>query len=200
LLKKKVAADDAANAISNIIVEESSRLNEIITDFLNYARPRDPDLAPCRIDDIIEKNISYLSTELQERGFTIDARIGDENVEISADANMMYQAFLNIIINAMQAMPDGGVISVGVHGNDHIVTISFDDNGGGIPETILDKIWDPFFTTKEKGTGLGLGIVKNIVAAHGGRVSMTNRPEGGARVLVNMPRKQGDHGNHTDRR
>ena len=89
---------------------------------------------------------------------------------------MLYQAFLNILINAMQAMPDGGKINSQYNPTDNTVKIFFEDEGEGIAEDIMEKIWDPFFTTKEKGTGLGLGIVKNIIKAHDGSIRLANRP------------------------
>jgi signal transduction histidine kinase len=100
---------------------------------------------------------------------------------------MLYQSFLNILINAMQAMPGGGAIDVSIGANDNIVTIDFDDQGKGIADEVLEKIWDPFFTTKEMGTGLGLGIVKNIIESHGGSIQIVNRDQGGARVTVELP-------------
>ncbi len=187
LLKKKVTKFDPANTIPDIIVEEASRLNNIITGFINFARPRTPVLSPCRIEEIIEKNITYLSMQLKENGYTINKSYQNSLPEIQADANMLYQSFLNIFINAMQAMPGGGTINVGIRADDGIVTIDIDDKGRGISEEILEKIWDPFFTTKEMGTGLGLGIVKNIIESHGGSIQILNRDEGGARVTVELP-------------
>ena len=87
----------------------------------------------------------------------------------------------------MQSMPDGGRILVEVSSNDHWVTVHFDDEGQGIPSEILDKIWDPFFTTKDQGTGLGLGIVKNIIESHGGGIQIVNRPVCGTRVTIELP-------------
>ncbi|MGD9121085.1 MAG: ATP-binding protein, partial [Desulfobacterales bacterium] len=92
--------------------------------------------------------------------------------------------------NAVQSMPDGGRILVEVSSNDHRVTIHFVDEGQGIPPENMNKIWDPFFTTKEQGTGLGLGIVKNIIESHGGSIQIGNRPVSGARVTVELPLKQ----------
>ena len=89
----------------------------------------------------------------------------------------------------MQSMPDGGRILVEVSSNDHRVTMHFDDDGQGIPPENMNKIWDPFFTTKEQGTGLGLGIVKNIIESHGGSIQIVNRPVTGARVTVELPLK-----------
>ena len=115
---------------------------------------------------------------------------------------MLYQSFLNIFINAMQAMPNGGTIDVAIRADDNIVTIDFDDEGQGIADEVLGKIWDPFFTTKEMGTGLGLGIVKNIIESHGGSIQILNREQGGARVTVELPVEKGmsnNYGNHFSR-
>ncbi|MEJ2658694.1 MAG: ATP-binding protein [Desulfobacterales bacterium] len=103
---------------------------------------------------------------------------------------MLYQAFLNLLINAMQAMPGGGIIHVNIHSGDHAVTIKIEDEGEGIPKDLLEKIWDPFFTTKAKGTGLGLGIVKNIIESHEGSVSIINKPDAGACVTISLPVNQ----------
>ena len=100
---------------------------------------------------------------------------------------MLYQAFLNILLNAMQAMPDGGIVQIAIDSADGMVRIQFDDEGEGVKQDIIDKIWDPFFTTKETGTGLGLGLVKNIVESHGGVVRIENRPVRGARITVELP-------------
>jgi signal transduction histidine kinase len=187
LLKKKVAKFDPSNSIPDIIVEEASRLNGIITDFINFVKPRSPILSPCRIEEVLEKNITFLAPQIREKGYKIQKNYQNSLPEIQADSEMLYQSFLNILINAMQAMPDGGTVEVGVSANDKIVTVNFDDNGSGISEEVLEKIWDPFYTTKEKGSGLGLGIIKNIIESHGGSIQVRNRAEGGARVSVELP-------------
>ncbi len=191
LLKKKMAGYDPSSSIPGIIIEESARLNNIITDFLDFAKPRSPNLILCRIEDVLEKNITFLASQINEEGCIIEKHYDNNLPEITADPEMLYQAFLNILINAMQAMPEGGKIHVEIGSSDNTVTIYFEDEGEGIPEDILEKIWDPFFTTKEKGTGLGLGIVKNIIESHRGSIQVSNRPVCGARVKVEMPVKQG---------
>jgi two-component system, NtrC family, sensor histidine kinase HydH len=187
LLKKKVTQYDPSNTIPDIIVEEASRLNGIITDFIKFARPRNPIFSSCRIEEIIEKNMTFLAPQIEEKGYTIQKNYQNSLPVILADAEMLYQSFLNILINAMQAMPDGGSIGLEISSNNHFITIHFDDEGQGIPVDKLEKIWDPFFTTKEKGTGLGLGIVKNIIESHGGSIQVDNRPERGARVTIELP-------------
>ena len=191
LLKKKIADYDPSNPIPNIIIEESSRLNNIITDFLDFAKPKTPNLTLCKIEDIIEKNITFLESQIKEKGYIIDKHYDNNLPEIMADSDMIYQAFLNILINAMQAMPQRGKINVQICSSDNAVEIFFEDQGEGIAEDIMEKIWDPFFTTKAKGTGLGLGIVKNIIESHGGNVQISNRSVSGARVTVRIPVEQG---------
>jgi len=190
LLKKKVAKVDPANTIPDIIVEEANRLNRIITDFINYAKPRSPNFAACRVEEVVDKNITFLEAQINEQGYVVKKNYQNSLPEIMADSTMLYQSFLNILINAMQAMPDGGRILIEVGAGDHLVTVHFDDEGQGIPHENLGKIWDPFFTTKEMGTGLGLGIVKNIVESHGGSIQIVNRPVRGARVTIELPLKQ----------
>jgi len=187
LLKKKIKAVDPSNTIPDIIVEESGRLNDIITDFLNFAKPKNPNLAPCLIDEVLEKNISFLAAQIQKEGYIIKRHYDNNLPEIMADSAMLYQAFLNIIINAMQAMPDGGEIRIETGLNGTFITIHIEDEGEGVHKDVMDKIWDPFFTTKEKGTGLGLGIVKNIIEAHGGSIRIDNKPAHGACVAIELP-------------
>jgi signal transduction histidine kinase len=187
LLKKKVAKIDPSNALPDIIVEEASRLNGIITDFINFARPRNPKLNPCRVDDVIEKTLTYLAVQIEERGYTIEKDYQNPLPEIMGDAPMLHQSFLNLFINAMQAMPDGGRIGVSLRAEGGRARIDIEDAGPGIPADLSIKIWDPFFTTKDKGTGLGLGIVKNIVEAHGGTIRIANREPHGARVTIDLP-------------
>jgi len=107
-----------------------------------------------------------------------------------ADFDMLYQAFLNLLINSIQAMPNGGSIYIKITSIKNAVTIFIEDEGEGIPDDLSKKIWDPFFTTKEKGTGLGLVIVKNIIKAHKGSIELENRTAGGVRVIIKLPENQ----------
>jgi signal transduction histidine kinase len=190
LLKKKMTTLEPGNRIPQIIVDEAGRLNNIITDFLNYAKPRDPKFIPCRVEEIIQKNIRFLEPHIQEQGYRICWDVPQDIPNIDADGEMLYQSFLNLLINAMQAMPEGGDIHIQLSQNENRMKIVFDDQGSGIPDHLKDKIWDPFFTNKEKGTGLGLGIVKKIIEAHNGTVQIDNSDEGGARVTIELPVRQ----------
>lgn len=187
LLQKQLAQSGSQSQISSVIMEEATRMNEIITDFLAYARLPQAELAPCHLRDILNKNITFLQAELENGGYTIQLYCAPKVPFVTADATMLYQLFLNLMINAMQAMPGGGHIHVGIHHDTTHVRVMVKDEGGGIPEDVLEKIRDPFFSTKEKGTGLGLGIVEKILAAHKGSFLIENHPSGGAQATVILP-------------
>ena len=187
LLKKKTVSNTPSSAIPEIIVEEAGRLNDIITDFLNFAKPKAPNFVACRIEDILEKNIKFFASDIKGETYRIEKRSPTDLPQIIADPNMLYQAFLNLLINARQAMPGGGRIMIELSANDSKIKIHFEDEGPGIQPDVLSKIWDPFFTTKETGTGLGLGIVKNIIEAHDGQISFENRSVKGARMTIELP-------------
>jgi signal transduction histidine kinase len=187
LLKKKMAILEPDNTIPGVIVEEATRLDKIISDFLNYARPKTPQRLPCRIDEIIEKNLAFLAPQLDASNHQVIKNYEKDLPEISGDADMLYQAFLNILINAMQAMPGGGNIRISTVSNKDAVEIRFDNDGDPIDPENIERIWEPFFTTKDTGTGLGLGMVKNIVEAHRGEIRIENQSDEGVRVEVTLP-------------
>ena len=146
LLKNKMAKLDAESTIPDIIVEESGRLDKIITDFLNFAKPRIPDLRPCVVEDIIEKNLDYLNQHIEEKNLNVSKDIAQNLPEIMADNAMLYKAFLNILLNAFQSLEDNGCLTIKTVYNSGNIIINFIDNGKGIEEYILKKIWTPFFT------------------------------------------------------
>jgi signal transduction histidine kinase len=200
LLRKKMAAYEPKNPVADIIVEESGRLNTIITDFLNFAVPKAPHLLPTSVEDVVEKNLVFLDPKIRESHIIVSRKFDSNLPQVMADQGLLYQAFLNILINAMQGMTGGGRIVVEITSRKKQVTVVFKDTGKGIPENVIGKVWDPFFTTKETGSGLGLGIVRNIIKSHDGDVSICNLPEGGAVVTVTLPvSERALNGNGTDR-
>ncbi len=187
LLKDKLPPGDHEVQLSDVIVQEADRLNSIVTDFLNFARPQTPNLMPCKVDEVIEKNLSHLAPEIKQNGYEIHTRFASDIPEIRADPGLLYQAFLNILMNAMQAMPEGGAIYIELSAHGNTLTIVFADEGCGIPDEIPSKIWEPFFTTRDKGSGLGLPIVKKIIEGHAGTIDIENGPEKGAQVTITLP-------------
>jgi len=200
LLSDKMAAYEPGNPVADIIVEESGRLNTIITDFLNFAVPKTPHLLPTDVKEVVEKNLTFLDPQFREHHILVTRHFDSRLPMVMADQGLLYQAFLNIIINALQSMANGGKLRVEIAARSRSVTVSFKDSGKGVPENVIGKVWDPFFTTKETGSGLGLGIVRNIINSHGGEILIANRPEGGAAVTVTLPESEGEnHGNGINR-
>jgi len=164
LLGSMPNTDETQKKLSEVITEESTRLNQIVTEFLDFARPQEPNLHPCNLGEILRKNLSFLEPELEKR------------------------AFQNLLINAIQAMDDGGRIDIHVGEGNGNYLVAIRDSGCGISPENLRKIFNPFFTTKERGSGLGLSIVKKIVEGHNGRISIESRVNQGTRILVRLPR------------
>jgi len=187
LLKRKLNRANSQDQLADVIVQEANRLNGIVTDFLNFARPATPNLIPCDVASVLHKNLSFLAPQINSHGYKIEKRFADQVPEIQGDPGMLYRAFLNILVNAMQAMPKGGTIAIELENRADTVAIVFSDGGKGIPAEVLDKIWDPFFTTRDKGSGLGLAIVRKIVEGHGGAVRIENGKDHGARVTITLP-------------
>jgi signal transduction histidine kinase len=140
----------------------------------------------------MDKNLTFLTPQISEQHIIVKKYFSDNLPEAMADSDMLYQSFLNILINAMQAMPSGGEIQIEINSNQQDIIIIIEDEGEGISEENMEKIWNPFFTTKDMGTGLGLSIVKNIIESHGGTIDIeNNHPLRGTKVTVTLPAKKG---------
>jgi two-component system, NtrC family, sensor histidine kinase HydH len=181
---------------STIIVEESTRLNDILTEFLDFARPQSLRPVQCRIEDILDRNLFVLGAECQRLGIEVRKRYQTGDYSLEADQDMLYRAFVNIFANSVQAMPEGGVLSVqtlishnGGAGGSR-VEIQVRDSGYGIAREALKKIFNPFFTTRENGTGLGLAIVRTIVDSHSGEIEVASEQGQGATIIIRLPLTQ----------
>ncbi len=192
ILEKKMKELDPEDNLAHLLIEESDRLNQVLTEFLDFARPKEVKLEPLDINKIIEQNIDFLSSELERHHIEIKKDLSDDLPKIMADGDLLYRAFQNIFFNAIQAMPDGGTLSVLTRNSSNgKVTIEIEDTGIGIPKDIQEKIFDPFFTTKEKGSGLGLSIVMSIIQAHQGTIDVKSPPlnkETGTLIKIILPK------------
>ncbi len=196
ILQGKIKKYEPQNRLADVIVEESRRLNGIVTEFLDFARPQVPEPELISLEDVLEKNLDFLSVSLEKEGVEV-VRDYQGPETIQADPDLLYRAFLNIFINALQAMPDGGVLTVstalvngadGRKGQDVEVVIS--DTGTGIEPDLAENLFTPFFTTKNRGSGLGLAIVKNIIEEHNGVVAIGPGEDFGTRVVIHLPLTQ----------
>jgi signal transduction histidine kinase len=191
-LSKKLTEVNQPDTFAKIIIEESGRMNQIINDFLSYAKPGEPLLNPCSINEILKKNINFLEHELSKKNCSVTLNLDKKIPKSFADENKLYQSFLNILINSMQAMPLGGEIYISTELKNNEIQIEIKDNGPGIPENIIKNVKDPFFTTKTDGSGLGLGIVEQTVKNHKGKFIIENSSSGGAKIIIKLPINKGD--------
>jgi two-component system, NtrC family, sensor histidine kinase HydH len=190
LLEKRLSQYEPGNPLASVIREESDRLNRIVTEFLDFARPQIPHYQSIYLESVLEKNIQFLTPELDRLRITIQRDYSlPPSHPVQADQDLLYRAFLNILINAIQAMPEGGSIRMGIQFHPREVEVIVSDSGQGLSDKELDKAFQPFFTTKEKGSGLGLAIVKNIIEAHRGTIKMVTPKEGGTAVVILLPRE-----------
>jgi len=190
LLRERLARYEPSNRLAQIIVDESNRLNEKVTEFLDFARPRTPNLRPCDLEAVLNRNLELLQPEIDRLGIIVTRDFQLDGRPLVVDQDLLHQAFLNILLNAIQAMPLGGHLTVSTllgpqpgQGGE----IRIQDDGEGIDPDTLKKILNPFFTTKEKGSGLGLPIVKSIIEAHQGKMTISSTPGTGTTVTIAIP-------------
>lgn len=195
LLQKRAAeADVGTRRILAAIHDESVRLSRTVNDFLDYARPRQPrgDVVDAAL--VLDQVLAFLDGEFGDRGVVVDNHAQGPLLVIG-DKDLLYRAFYNILVNSEQALNGPGKIVItatrkqeDVDGEPRCgICLEFGDTGPGFDMKSIDNILDPFFTTKERGTGLGLPIVNSIIVGHGGRLKLQNREEGGALAIVWLP-------------
>ena len=194
---KKLPEED--RQFVEIVIEEVNRLNGVVTQFLDYSRPLKPSMAPTAVNEVLEKTFKLLQPGFPPN-VAVEIDLADWLPRVQADAEQLKQVFLNLALNAFQAMPGGGRLHVSTRvARDElafwregsrradVVEVRFRDSGPGVPEAARDSIFVPFYTTKEKGTGLGLAICQRIVKAHQGSIGVRSPPDAGAEFLVALP-------------
>jgi PAS domain S-box-containing protein len=170
-----------------VINEEIDRLNRIVVDFLFAVRPMDMDFREGNINTLIEELVEFVKYELKEAGIACVLKLDKKIPDIDFDERYMKQALLNLIKNAIAAMPEGGTLTVKTGGTDTEIQIGVYDTGIGIPEDNLPKIFEPYFTTKDTGSGLGLTLVFKIIKEHRGEVIVKSRKGEGSCFIITLP-------------
>jgi signal transduction histidine kinase len=174
--------------MTNYILEESKRINGLVSTFLDFGRPKEPELVNCDLREVLERTLLLLSPKARTLGVEIQKDIPRGPLQVLIDPDQMRQAFMNLGVNALEAMPHGGVLRVAVMENARgRVVVRFSDTGKGIPKEMQTKVFDPFFTTKEGGTGLGLSIAHRIITQHGGDVVLEEAEERGSTFTILLP-------------
>ncbi len=185
MLRRLVHGEEATRLLE-IVGEESERLDRIVVDLIDFARPHPPRLRPEHLVRILESAVEAVRASVPSVAVQIIAP--PELPDVWADARMLRQAVLNLLVNATQASGEGVEVVVRVTMNDEAsVRIAVEDRGLGVPEAIAGRIFEPFFTTKATGTGLGLSVVKRVADAHGGDVEVSSREGGGSIFAMRLP-------------
>ena len=171
----------------DVIGEEVDRLNRIVVDFLFAVKPMDTRLEEGDINLVIQELLEFVRPEMDQAGVRIESSLSPKVPLLRIDARFIKQALLNLIKNAVAAMPEGGTLRVETRRADGEALVRVSDTGTGIPDEIMDKIFEPYFTTKPFGTGLGLTIVFKIVKEHFGDISVSSRVGEGTTVTLSLP-------------
>ena len=171
----------------DVISEEVDRLNRIVVDFLFAVKPMDTRLEEGDINHVIQELLEFVHPEMDQAGVRIESSLSPRVPLLRIDARFIKQALLNLIKNAVAAMPEGGTLRVETRRADGEALVRVSDTGTGIPEEIMGKVFEPYFTTKPFGTGLGLTIVFKIVKEHFGDISVSSRVGEGTTVTLSLP-------------
>jgi signal transduction histidine kinase len=184
--------------MARYIVEESERINSMINNFLSFGRLKEPQFQSCDLVDLLSRTLQLLTPQARSGNIDIVSEIPKEPILVRVDPAQMQQALMNIVLNALEAMPEGGVCNVVLskNGKDRVM-IRLSDTGPGISREDASRIFDPFFTTKDRGTGLGLSIAHTIVENHGGTISVASRPTKGTNFTINLPYNP-EYGNESE--
>ena len=189
MLAKQVGDDSQKSLILDKIAKQTFRASEIVNSLLNFSRTSTTSFGDVNLNRVIQETLSLLEHQLQKSGIQVNVDLEAELAPIHANAGKLQQVFLNLFLNARDAMAKGGTLEVRTWTDESSAKIEVADTGPGISPEHLHRIYDPFFTTKaaRKGTGLGLSVTYGIIQEHGGSIEVSNRRSGGARFRLDLP-------------
>ena len=186
-MSRELSQDQSMSADLQVVQGELRRMSLLIEQFLEFARPRPPHFQRERIEEIMEETLLLIGPEARSRRVMICKAWGKHLPTVWVDGAQIKQVFLNLLLNALQAMPNGGRITVRIHESNGSILIAISDEGSGIPPEIRANLFQPFFTTKHGGTGLGLSISQRIVEGHNGRLRLLSQLGAGTTAIVRLP-------------
>jgi signal transduction histidine kinase len=205
VIADELPAADPRKEIMEEILDQVHRLDKTVKDLLIFARPPTPSLAPCDVHQVLDRVLILLADDLAAIAVRIVRAYAPDTPQLEADGKQLGQVFLNLLLNAAQAMPDGGQVTLrtGLYAGNgadaepwgpggQAVEVRVSDNGPGMPAHVVSNIFTPFFTTKSRGAGLGLSISRRIVEDHGGRIAVESAPGEGTTFRVVLPVRAAD--------
>lgn len=172
-------------------VEEVDRLERVVSSLLAYTRPREPRLVELELRESLQSVLNLMSDDPRASGVEINLNMEPNLPPALADPDQIRQVLVNLVINALEAVDGRGELTLSARKADGRLEVAVSDNGPGLPEGDPEQIYDPFFSTKERGTGMGLAIARRIIRSHGGNLKAGNNPEGGARFVLTLSAKEG---------
>jgi two-component system sensor histidine kinase HydH len=187
LVQKKLKKDDPAYSKLDIVIGETRCLENMVRQMLDFSRPLELDRSQADINKVIKESIAVVSKASESSKVQIDLHLSNNLPPVSFDGTRMKQVLINLLMNAVQASPEGEAVTVTVYQKGGHIGIELSDNGCGIPGKRREEIFAPFFTTKKEGTGLGLPIAKKIIEAHKGHLELLDNPEKGVTFRVLLP-------------
>jgi two-component system NtrC family sensor kinase len=189
LLKTEIPPENKRRKILELALSETQRLAEMLRNMLSFSKPEEEKRRPVKLNELIDGILLVMEKQMRESNIKVETFFDDEIPEVMASTNQMRQVMLNILKNAKEAMPKGGTLTIGTKREDNKVLIQIQDTGVGIPEGIRDKIFDAFFTTKQKvkGVGLGLSVCYGIIKDHGGEIKVESEEEKGTTFTISLP-------------
>lgn len=179
--------DDEFNEYPAKIIDEVERIDELLVRLLSVSERAVVDVASVSVAAMVHSALSSFSDKMQRQGVELETEIAPDLPDLRTDENEIKLIFTNLFANALQAMPEGGVLRVSLRMEEGEMCIQVADTGKGIPTENINRIFDPFFTTRKRGTGFGLSTVLRIVKSHDGRISAANSPDGGAEFTIRLP-------------
>jgi signal transduction histidine kinase len=188
-MERRLEKDDPNRRYTGIILKELERLENFLDEILVFSKEMKPRLSPVEINQVISEVADFFQDELEGRKIDLEFELDRDLPVIEADGEQIYEVLMNLLTNSMEALKEGGKVTIktGLPEGGEDILISFSDSGGGVPEEVMKNIFNPFFTTKSKGTGLGLPLIRKIVRGHGGSIEVQNEPGRSITFLIRLP-------------
>ena len=187
LVKKRGELSPSDTKLLGYVIDEVRRINNLITEFLSFAKPNPPVLVPLKVIEVLKRVTEFCEPELSRQNIVLKIEDEAPGAVVAGDQDQLYQVSLNLILNAIDAMADGGRLTVRLFRAGDQLMIAFRDTGPGVPVDLQERVFNPFFTTKPNGTGLGLAKAYTILESHHGRIECSSPPGGGATFMLVLP-------------
>ncbi len=188
VVRNRAKLGGAEEKMLGYVIDEVRRIETLVRDFLDFAQPKPPVKVELPLRAVIDRVAAIAAPELSRQKVALSVEDHSDGATVLGDPDQLYQACLNLVLNAIDAMPDGGMIRASVRATGESVSLTISDEGPGVPDAIRQEIFNPFFTTKAKGSGLGLAKVQTVAEAHGGSASCVCEPGKGAAFSITLPR------------